>query len=142
MSYRYGSLRGFIGVWFAIISASVLIMTVCVNATAAADSGGGSVEISATIAPVRIIVVDGSNRITQIISNGPGNITPSVHKNSPEGPLTSVTTRIAGQYAAIMRHINQKKTGVIYKQEPVTRAVRLFSPSSMSLLSYIRSENR
>src|SRR6185312_3624786 len=112
MSYRYGRLRGFIASCVLLIA--TMATPFCATGSVAAEPKGstdGSVEISANIPPVRIVVVDLQGRITQILSNGPGNITPSVHQNSSEGPAITMNRYIAGQYTLIMRRVDQHKTG-------------------------------
>jgi hypothetical protein len=132
MSYRYGRLRGFIVVLAAFMSATSLMG---VAPVVSADATGGSVEISAVIQPVRIVVVGPSGQIVQILSNGPGDITPQFHKNNPEGPLITMTGRLSNQYAAIMRKVDQRRTGVIYERRNEPEPLKLFSPHN-------RSENR
>jgi hypothetical protein len=87
----------------------------CAAVPVAADAGAGtSVTVTAVIRPVRIVVVDDRGVITRILINGPGAITPTVHRNSPDGPPAALTPSVSRQYDAIIRRVNTHKTGLIY----------------------------
>lgn len=131
-----------IGVWLASVIAMVLMAPVAIiSADPSSPNGGGSVEISAAITPVRIVVVS-DDRIVEILSNGPGNVAPSVHRGSPEGPTVAMTGRTAAQYAAIMHHVDQHKTGIIYRRQDNLQTVRLFMPSRSVMLTGLRAGPR
>jgi hypothetical protein len=82
---------------------------------AAPMSSGSSVTITAVIAPVRIILVNGRGVIIKILSNSPANVTPSVYKNKLNTKPTALTHSIYSQYSAIIQHADLHKTGVIYE---------------------------
>ncbi len=137
MSDGYGSLRGVIGFCLVIVSALLLIGAAPVasaDSLSGAGSAGSSV-VAARIEPVRIIVVDKKGQITEILSNGSGDIMPSVHKGNAEGPTTALTPAISKQYAAIMSGVDQRKTGVIYKrQDDSLKPARFFNSAIVSTL--------
>ncbi len=63
-----------------LLTTGVLLMSPAASADTIAP--GGSVTITATISPVRIIVVNSSGAILEILSNGPSDVTPSVYRDS------------------------------------------------------------
>jgi hypothetical protein len=106
-----GSLKG------VIIACMVISGVVLINSAAQADSpaSGGSVVITAVIAPVRTIVINDQNKILEVISNGPNNVTPSVYKNRLTTKPVALTPAIYDQYAVILRNTELHRTGIIYK---------------------------
>lgn len=124
MSYG-GSFRA---VWAGFLAALVLLWPLTTYAA------GSSVTITAVIRPVRIVVVNDEGTITQILSNGPGDTTPSVHLDKPDGPLLPMAGRIASQYGSIMRRADQQKTGVIYENEEAPWPFRFPNPSVISVM--------
>lgn len=100
-----------------LLTTGVLLMSPAASADTIAP--GGSVTITATISPVRIIVVNSSGAILEILSNGPSDVTPSVYRDSFNTKPIALTPAVYNRYAAIIRHTDLRKTGVIYKYKPV-----------------------
>lgn len=133
MSHGYGSLKGIIGVWLVAVSAW-LLMGSAPMVSADTPAAGSEVVIAATIEPVRIVVVDDRDRITTIFSNGPGDISPSIHRGNSEGQEVAATPSISSQYSDVMRRVDQRRTGLIYKRQVATKPHRLTSPTAVSVL--------
>lgn len=139
MSHWYGSLRGVIGFCLVVVSAVLLMSSfAAADSTNSTATEGTTVVITAAIAPVRIVVVDDHNRITEILSNGPGDITPSVHSGNSEGKVMPMSRSISNQYSAIMKHVNSNKTGAIYKfeQTPTIRPGLSKLSGPLSIMSF------
>lgn len=111
MSYG-GSFRA------AIAGCLVAVIFVGCGSAAADDyAPDGSVVVTAVVRPVRIVVVNDGGSITEVLSNGPGVIIPTVHRGNPDGPTVTLTPAVSKQYTAIIRRADTHKTGVIYRLE-------------------------
>jgi hypothetical protein len=103
---------------------------------ALADSPtGNSIIITASIAPVRYIVVNDHGAIIEILSNTRSDVTPSVYKNRPDSPV-ALTEPIRDQYAALIRHIDLHETGVVYKSDASANNESVDRRGWMGLSSY------
>lgn len=97
---------------------------------AAADSpvssqtGGGSVIITATIAPVRDVLVDNHGVILEILSNTSDNVAPTVYKNRLDTDPIPLEPGVAERYDSLIRRVNTHKTGVIYRLSDEVRSVQ------------------
>lgn len=101
----------------------ITVMGCLLMGTTSVAAQTGTTVITAKIAPVRIIVVDNKGKITQVISNTKENVTPTVHKNSPDGKKTVLTQSISKQYKTILKSSDTHKTGVIYQADDKTNLI-------------------
>lgn len=96
------------------------VVLVSPPALADAPASGGSVIITAVIAPVRSIVVDRQDTVLEITSNSPDAVIPSVYKDKLDTKPVALTPAIYSQYAAIIRHVDLHKAGVVYRLDGST----------------------
>jgi hypothetical protein len=107
----------FKGIVFGLVLAAGIFGST--TSVAADPTSGGSVTISAQVAAVRYILVDNHNRVRQILSNTVASVAPVVYRGSFKSVPIGLTPDIAGQYSAIMAHLNVHRTGVIYQAKVV-----------------------
>src|SRR5205085_2488015 len=82
-------------------------------------SVGGVVQLSATVEPRRVIVVDGRSHILQIVSNTAQYVEPSVRIGSESGPQTDFSGAVLIEYQLLQDQVDFSKTGIVYQdREP------------------------
>jgi hypothetical protein len=111
-----GGLRDSTRLFVACVVVGYLVLCGAQSTAAAAQAVDSSVTISAVIAPVRSIVVNQQGVIQQITSNSPAAVTPTVYRNSLQGPAVALNSSILKQYHAILPHLNRQRTGIIYRR--------------------------
>lgn len=77
----------------------ILIIVIMVLASSGV-ARASSTEIRARVAAVRIIVVNGDNRITHIYQNTDQAVVPEVRRTTPNGQILAYTPVIKQQYQA------------------------------------------
>ncbi len=106
---------------------------------AAPLTAGGSVIISASIAPARYILVDSHGRIREVLSNSPENVMPLVYKGRFNSAPITLTPAILSQYKTIMAHVDARHDGVIYQSAPVTATKPAAIAGWLRLKNYARA---
>jgi hypothetical protein len=101
-----------------------------------AQSVSGSVTISATVAAVRLIDIDSSGKIIQIITNTPLAVEPIVIANYVYASPIPLSRRVAIQYQAIVKHLKPDRIGVIYKYSPINQKKHLLLGRIKHLAAY------
>jgi hypothetical protein len=99
-------------------------------------SGGDSITVSAVVEPVRIIDLNSSGKIFEIISNSPLAVAPTVIQNFDYSRPLPLTKSIESNYLAIVARINDHATGVIYDSSVAARNKLLDFAQLKHVISY------
>lgn len=75
-----------------------------------------STTISATIAPVRHVILSRSGHVVTILSNTQKNVTPKYYLESDSGPSLAPSALSQREYAQLIARINTKNNGAIYNR--------------------------
>ncbi len=126
MGRSYGKVFAVVGLClaFSLFGADAAALS---PAPATQFNGGGSTEVSVSIQPVRLVLINDQNKIVKIISNSTANVTPTVYKRSFSSPPIAISPDIRQQYDTILAGLDTARTGTIYQAEPsiISRVVRL-----------------
>lgn len=99
-----------------IMGSSMLGITLLMNSSSAlAMSSSGSVTVTAVVAPVRYILVNDNDKITEVLSNSHFNVTPVVYRNKFNTVPIALNLAVRSQYLAILPHLDTRHAGVIYR---------------------------
>lgn len=104
---------------FVIALFSALATIVFTNAIlfAAEEKATGTLTITATVRPVRILVVNPDLTIQEIVSNTSLDVRPLVVANTMDGPELPYSEAIRQEYAFIKPGIDFSKPGIVYRHE-------------------------
>jgi hypothetical protein len=142
MLHSFGD-RLFLGVCLIL---SCLLLSQLGSVYALPASASGSITISAVVAPVRIIDVDSSGKVVEIISNSPSPVGPTVIRNLVYSKPIPLTKSIQSQYSAVTARINVHDTGIIYARPSAARLrtsdiTELKHPVSYQSILYLVTPN-
>jgi len=80
-------------------------------------SFAASTEITATVSPVREIVVDSNYNLLEVYSNTSSDVYPIVHIGTINGKIISMNQATLIGYKKILKSINFSKYGLVYKKQ-------------------------
>lgn len=120
-----------------IIAILTLPLSVAGQALAATQSITQELHITAIVPAHRDIVIDSSGHITEIISNTPQDMTPTVYEGNDgaSANIRPLTETLYANYRQVVP-VGTSKTGILYRFSPVTVAVKVdaFHPRADSPL--------
>lgn len=95
----------------AIVTSLLVLGLCCLGEPAHAGT-----TISATIAPVRHVILSRSGHVVMILSNTEKNVTPKYYIESDSGPPLAPSALSQREYALLIARINTKNNGAIYNR--------------------------
>jgi len=93
----------------------IMILLVCPNVYAL------EYEVSAAVAPMRIILVNSHQVIIEISSNCQSNVEPKVYLQGSPNRQVAYSSVISKQYIELSKTINFSKPGIVYKKIYITK---------------------
>jgi len=99
--------------------------------------GMAQITVQGIVPPMRSVVVNDQNRITEIISNTTSYVAPTVYRNKIlSGNEISITPLIKQEYTGLGIQYNLNRVGIIYKQSPTVQITKKSLPLFLSILSW------
>jgi len=98
-------------------------------------SFAASTEITATVSPVREIVVDSNNNLLEVYSNTSSDVYPIVHIGTINGKIIPMNQSALTSYRKILPNINFSKYGLVYKKEKKQKNFLFFISITLNILT-------
>jgi len=111
------------------------IFVVLLMLSFSSKSFAASTEITATVSPVREIVVDSNNNLLEVYSNTGLDVFPVVHSGTINGKIIPMNQSALTSYRKILPNINFSKYGLVYKKENKQKNFLFFISITLNILT-------
>ena len=111
------------------------IFVVLLMLSFSSKSFAASTEITATVSPVREIVVDSNNNLLEVYSNTSSDVSPTVHIGTINGKIIPMNQSALTSYRKILPNINFSKYGLVYKKENKQKNFSFFISITLNILT-------
>lgn len=99
--------------------------------------GMSQITVQGIVPPMRSVIVNDQNQITEIISNTTTYVAPTVYRNQIlSSNEISITPLINQEYTGLGIQYNLNRVGIIYKHSPTTLITKKSLPLFLSILTW------
>ncbi len=115
----------------------VWILLLCPNIVSADLVGTGQIMLQGTVPPLRNVIVNNQDQITEITSNSTADIQPTVYRNKILTiDIISISPKVSQEYKMLSQKYNLNRVGIVFLYSTTTSTIKNSRPLILPVISW------